>query len=432
MDGKHRRRRRVGKALSAVTAVLGLVLLSSGLSAMAAQAAGGEGGSKVFVCKYVGKPGIDERLQTGDNPISVSVNSILDFPGVGKYFKDGQDRSFVLMEDNTPPGPEGDPGLGDCPAPDGPDEIPVPTVPVSDPCGPNNAVYGEVPSGNYTVTRNPDGSITLNASEGYVFPGGKTSVTLPAPTDSGEQCLPNPTPVAPAEPLVLDVCEPPSGGTSDEYTIPSDPNFTYTVNGAEAAPDTYLGTLDTYVVKAIPKQGVVVKEGAVTEWALEFSRAACLTPPNPDPVISPDGSIKVDCRGKGVAVADNSASTTSVGFEVVVGGQATLYSLRAGEVRNIPFSGAKPGSEVILQDGEANELDSARVPGKCGGGNPLPDNPETPVVSNTPTTADTGLWSPSAAPQSPDVAALWVSLSGLLLLVSGLFFYGAARRGQEG
>ena len=29
-----------------------------------------------------------------------------------------------------------------------PDEIPVPTVPVDDPCGPDNAVYGAVPPGN--------------------------------------------------------------------------------------------------------------------------------------------------------------------------------------------------------------------------------------------------------------------------------------------
>jgi len=30
---------------------------------------------KVFVCKYVGKPGVDERLQTGNNPISVDSNA---------------------------------------------------------------------------------------------------------------------------------------------------------------------------------------------------------------------------------------------------------------------------------------------------------------------------------------------------------------------
>jgi len=69
-----------------------------------------------------------------------------------------------------------------------PTEIPVPTVPVTDPCGPDNAVYGEVPAGDYTVTRNDDGSITLDANAGFVFPGEQTSVTLPAPTDSGEAC----------------------------------------------------------------------------------------------------------------------------------------------------------------------------------------------------------------------------------------------------
>ena len=30
---------------------------------------------KVFVCKYVGTPGVNERLQTGGNPIDVSINT---------------------------------------------------------------------------------------------------------------------------------------------------------------------------------------------------------------------------------------------------------------------------------------------------------------------------------------------------------------------
>ena len=30
--------------------------------------------NKVFVCKYAGTPGVDERLQSGGNPISVSIN----------------------------------------------------------------------------------------------------------------------------------------------------------------------------------------------------------------------------------------------------------------------------------------------------------------------------------------------------------------------
>jgi hypothetical protein len=70
---------------------------------------------KVFVCKYVGTPGINERLQTGDNPISVSVNSIKPFNGVGSYFADAQGRSYVLSFDNTLPGPAGDPSVENCP-----------------------------------------------------------------------------------------------------------------------------------------------------------------------------------------------------------------------------------------------------------------------------------------------------------------------------
>ena len=61
---------------------------------------------KVFVCKYVGAPG-EEVLQTGDNPISVSVNSIpefKDFEGpiedlVGEVFTDNQGPSLVLEVD---------------------------------------------------------------------------------------------------------------------------------------------------------------------------------------------------------------------------------------------------------------------------------------------------------------------------------------------
>lgn len=54
---------------------------------------------KVFVCKYVGTPGVDERLQTGQNPIDVSENAIKDFQGVGSYFNDAQGRSYVLAID---------------------------------------------------------------------------------------------------------------------------------------------------------------------------------------------------------------------------------------------------------------------------------------------------------------------------------------------
>jgi hypothetical protein len=69
---------------------------------------------KVFVCKFVGTPGIDERLQTGQNPISVSVNAIPNWSGtIGEFFADAQGRSLVIAFDIGQP----EPGVGMPPGP---------------------------------------------------------------------------------------------------------------------------------------------------------------------------------------------------------------------------------------------------------------------------------------------------------------------------
>ena len=73
--------------------------------------------AKWFVCKYVGTPGVDESLQTGNNPISVSENAIPVSPVVaGEFFSDSQGRSYVLVEDTGQDEPD-------------PSECPPPTVP---------------------------------------------------------------------------------------------------------------------------------------------------------------------------------------------------------------------------------------------------------------------------------------------------------------
>jgi hypothetical protein len=69
---------------------------------------------KVFVCKYVGKPGVDERLQTGQNPISVSINAIpLGNVQIGSEFADAQGRSVVIAFDTGQPEPD----VSQCPPP---------------------------------------------------------------------------------------------------------------------------------------------------------------------------------------------------------------------------------------------------------------------------------------------------------------------------
>jgi hypothetical protein len=74
---------------------------------------------KVYVCKYVGTPGTDERLQTGQNPIEVSVNAIQNNQWDGTvpgWFSDAHDRSYVIGY--VPMTPE--PTVASCPQPSGP------------------------------------------------------------------------------------------------------------------------------------------------------------------------------------------------------------------------------------------------------------------------------------------------------------------------
>lgn len=68
----------------------------------------------VYVCKYVGKPGVNERLKSGQNPIKVAASSVPQPVKVGSYFADAQGRSYVLALDTGQPAPS----RSDCPSAD--------------------------------------------------------------------------------------------------------------------------------------------------------------------------------------------------------------------------------------------------------------------------------------------------------------------------
>jgi hypothetical protein len=88
------------------------ILLGSTTGFCYAPASHDEAPSKVFVCKYVGTPGVDEVLQTGQNPIDVSVNAIGEDPVViGSYFNDAHGRSYVLAYDTG----QDEPDVSECP-----------------------------------------------------------------------------------------------------------------------------------------------------------------------------------------------------------------------------------------------------------------------------------------------------------------------------
>jgi len=111
MRNTTRLRALVGGSFSA----LGVFTIGAGLAlaagTTAASAAGGVD-KKDYVCKYVGTPGVNERLQTGNNPIWVAT----DFPE-GAFFNDAHGRSFVLIADTPRLNPEPDPSA--CPDPTG-------------------------------------------------------------------------------------------------------------------------------------------------------------------------------------------------------------------------------------------------------------------------------------------------------------------------
>lgn len=136
---------------------------------------------KIVVCKYVGTPpGVPHHIIVVSKSAALNQGWVEDqFPGP---FADAHDSIALRWAvGNEQPGDE---ELGDCPLA----AVTAPEVPVTDDCGPDNAVYGAVPTGHYTVLRNLDGSITLKADAGYEFPGGSDEYVFEAPTDSNEPC----------------------------------------------------------------------------------------------------------------------------------------------------------------------------------------------------------------------------------------------------
>jgi hypothetical protein len=90
-------------------------------AALASDASDDSSPHKVFVCKYVGTPGVDEALKLGQNPISVDLHTIDEyrtFDGdieslVGGHFPDAHGRSFVIAVDRGQP----EPPVTACPSP---------------------------------------------------------------------------------------------------------------------------------------------------------------------------------------------------------------------------------------------------------------------------------------------------------------------------
>ena len=85
-------------AITAAAALLGVAGFAGAQTAYAQD----DDPQKVWVCKYVGEPGEDERIKEGKNPIHVAAASVSE-ARVGASFPDAQGRSVVVSLDEAEP-----------------------------------------------------------------------------------------------------------------------------------------------------------------------------------------------------------------------------------------------------------------------------------------------------------------------------------------
>ena len=270
---------------------------------------------KVFVCKYVGQPGIDERLQTGQNPIDVSINAIKDYQGPGSYFNDQQGRSFVLAVDAG----QATPNVSACPAAQGPTKVTPAAVIFVDNCGTGSDSY-TIPSvtgityqvnGHTKSAGSYAGSgvvnVTAVAQTGFVLNG----VTSWSQTYDATACL---VPVTPVAVTFADSC----GTASDAYTIPSTLGVYYQVNGVTVAAGSHVGT-GTVVITAHAQAGYTLT--GVTTWSHAFDVTPCIILTTPT---APNISGELSC-------VQRTETVTAPTIAGVVWSPSSLTALQPGQ-----------------------------------------------------------------------------------------------------
>ena len=208
---------------SLMVGLLGLVALVVGFVAPAqATPPGSDGAHKDYVCKYVGKPGADERLQTGQNPIWVDTAAT-----EGTWFNDGQGRSYVLIADTVKLTPE--PDASQCPPTTPPTSSTTSSSPSSSTTShttkPTHTTSTSSTTTSSTTTSSTSTSSTTTSSSpstspdtGATSPSVTTSTTSPvvAPTTSPEEA-----PFVPNQPeVVAPAAEQPAVGAVTENAVP--------------------------------------------------------------------------------------------------------------------------------------------------------------------------------------------------------------------
>jgi len=318
---------------------LGALVMASSVFVLSAPTATAAGTDKVFVCKFVNN-GDREILQTGTNPISVSVSAIAgadqDTDAANlvnqSFFNDRQERSLVIAVDDTPPGPAGDPDVSAC-QPRSP-EVVVPTPPsTTDICGPGNIAFVVPADTGQLNFESINGTVTVAPQPGFMFAGDSQLVTYTLPADSGALCTS--TVVIPAQPATTDPC----GPANIAFVVPADTDqLDFTL-------------LSNKNVTVAPKPGFVF-EGAsqlVTFTLPADSRVLCA---------GQQGGVQNEVLGEEASNnngSNNGGNNNGGGSPEVLGAQASANNAPAPAVQQSAPASAAAQVPTVINAGTAGE-----------------------------------------------------------------------------
>ncbi len=298
-----------------VLAVIGLGALMAAFGVFVVVALAGDkvvgpnGEHQVVVCKYVGTPGVDERLQTGNNPITPDASSLPGFTGTFPWaFADAQGRSIAIRwaADSH------DGHISECPAPQGPIEVTATAPAFQDPtcelgaevdlptvAGLTYTIVGTVAAGQ-TV------KVTATADEGYVLVG--TDEWKHAFGNVPDNCGPPPPAAIEVTPGVM--FQDPTCDVGAAVNPTTTTGLTYGIEG-NVAPGEHV------TVTASANDGYTIRGNNTWEHTFGLVPSNCVAPPSPTDVCPnlegiqegvPDGHV-LDAQGNCVVEETTTATT---------------------------------------------------------------------------------------------------------------------------
>jgi hypothetical protein len=312
---------------------------------------------KVAVCKYVGKPGVNELLKSGKNPIVVSINSLVGphgaQPVLGQAFSDAQGRSVVVALPGMPI-----PAEGSCPQGQGPQEG-APATPVITAATCTSGEVLAMPADTEDITYTETGAlagpstvvVTATAQDGYVIAptsgwvltadrhSATWTVTLGGPRTDG--CY-APVKATPTDPTITAA----SCQSGEQLGMPRDADgIAYTETGALAGPGTVVVTAhaaDGYVIGSAEGWQVAEDQQTAT-WTSDLAgplttgcNAAPVKVTPADPTIT-----KATCtHGEQLPMPANTADITYTETGALTGPSTVVLTATATGGRVIVAGGA--------------------------------------------------------------------------------------------